>query len=436
MTTRTEADSFSSLRRISSTERTNTVPHPHFDEAGGTDDLRRESLPTADQASAAKPASPPMYRSDPGHTRPFSPVSHSGEQSRPKSVNVRDEETWIVSDLGSASEWFQHATIIVGPQWSTKPHAGLERTEAPAPSSPIVKMRIDQPAVGLHHSQLEAQQAIAPTQAGQSWPGPGLVDYRSANQTVHADRSLEEAAPPYDEEQHDEPIPGVEPSPDLPVAWEVDEWPWPEDCHKLYRMLGDELFDAGQQLRAAVDQGIRVMAITGSQRGEGRTTVAMLLARAAAQLKLRTVLIEADMENPHLARKLNIELPLDWRTAPARNVPFDESAVYALRDRLVIAPLIVHRGQSIAPSTDQTWHLLLGRWAMLAFDLVLIDLGRWHTACRWLPWDKATAIHGAILVRDMRNSSRADLDQLVQAIASEGIESIGIIENFVRPESE
>jgi succinoglycan biosynthesis transport protein ExoP len=53
-------------------------------------------------------------------------------------------------------------------------------------------------------------------------------------------------------------------------------------------------------------QGTRVVAVTSAQEGEGKTAIAVALARAAARRGMRTVLIEGDLRNPDASRVMGI----------------------------------------------------------------------------------------------------------------------------------
>src|SRR5512133_2727117 len=55
-------------------------------------------------------------------------------------------------------------------------------------------------------------------------------------------------------------------------------------------------------LRLATRRPLRVLAVTSSGRGEGRTTTAANLALTAAEEGRATVLVEADLRRPSLAR--------------------------------------------------------------------------------------------------------------------------------------
>src|SRR5207245_8816655 len=78
------------------------------------------------------------------------------------------------------------------------------------------------------------------------------------------------------------------------ALWEVDRFHWPRTCEKLLTDDAGYLSRDGEKLIAAIDDGLRVLAITGSRRGEGRTTLALCLARAAAKSGIQTAVMDAD----------------------------------------------------------------------------------------------------------------------------------------------
>ena len=70
--------------------------------------------------------------------------------------------------------------------------------------------------------------------------------------------------------------------------------------------------------------------ITGARRGEGRTTLALCLARCAAQAGVSTALVDADLKNPQLGSRLGMETPCGWLQVVAGKAPLSEAAVSSL----------------------------------------------------------------------------------------------------------
>ena len=95
------------------------------------------------------------------------------------------------------------------------------------------------------------------------------------------------------------------------MAWEVDRFRWPEICRQLYAAEQSYFEHAGEKLLEASRDGLRVLAVSSSQRGEGRTTLALLLARAAAAAGARVALLEADTHAPRIAASLGLDTPCD-----------------------------------------------------------------------------------------------------------------------------
>ena len=98
--------------------------------------------------------------------------------------------------------------------------------------------------------------------------------------------------------------PASEPTRDMMPAWETDQFHWPPMAEQLFHQDDIRFLQAGQQLASAARDGLNVLAVTSTYRGEGRSTVAMNLARAAAQAGLQVALIDGDLENPTLATTL------------------------------------------------------------------------------------------------------------------------------------
>jgi Mrp family chromosome partitioning ATPase len=207
------------------------------------------------------------------------------------------------------------------------------------------------------------------------------------------------------------------------AAWEVDRLNWPEECDKLAR--GDAFGPLARTLAETSRRGRKVVAITGTRRGEGRTTLALCLARRAAKEGLRVVLLDADFERPHLGRRIGIDMENGWDDVLTDGQPLSEAAVSSLEDQLTVLPL----GRRAAAFVSAHTVTALQR-ASEAFDLVLVDMGP-------APGDESSepAVEGpsaaaALLVHDRRDVTEEEVSQALDRLHAAGIETLGIVETF------
>ncbi len=213
--------------------------------------------------------------------------------------------------------------------------------------------------------------------------------------------------------------------------WEVDKFHWPRTCEKL--MADDEgyLSRAGDKLLAAVQDGLRVLAITGTRRGEGRTTLALCLARAAAQAGVQVAVMDADFARPQLASKIALEVAFGWQDAALGRIPLSEAAVKSIHDRVTVLPLesaAVTRGLSLAdPRVTATI-----RAASATFELLILDMGPMASSdSLTFPEGEGCPFDAAIVVRDLRFATATESQTVGEALHDAGVEAVGIAENFV-----
>lgn len=226
------------------------------------------------------------------------------------------------------------------------------------------------------------------------------------------------------------PAPTVPKRPYVPL-WEVDRFTWPALCDKLMHDPSGYFATASNKLLSVVRGGLKVLGITGSRRGEGRTTLALCLARAAAQAGIHVALVDADFARPQLAAMLGLETAYGWQEAATGKIPLSEAAVKSLADRLTVLPLEVSTSTAKLSLADPRVTATL-RATAATFELVIVDLGPLSTGSEPLfPPGENCPLDAAVVVRDVRyalvNESRTAGDRLYDA----GIEAVGIAENFV-----
>lgn len=240
--------------------------------------------------------------------------------------------------------------------------------------------------------------------------------------------SAAEASPPA-ALHPDDPPPSAAPA--RPPVWEVDRFHWPRTCQKLLADEDGSLAEAGEKLVAAVRDGMRVLAITGTRRGEGRSTLALCLARVAAGAGLNVVLMDGDFARPQLASKLGLQVACGWQDAALGTIPLSETAILSREDALTLMPLTsgpATRSLSLAdPRVTATL-----RAAAATFELVVLDLGPIAPGeMLALPPGEPCPLDAAIVVRDTRLTDLAESQAVGRMLQAAGIDAVGIAENFV-----
>jgi len=220
----------------------------------------------------------------------------------------------------------------------------------------------------------------------------------------------------------------------LPVAftpsWEVDCFLWPEVVKQIERSHAEAFQQIGKHLSIANRDGLRVMAVTSGERGVGRSTVAMHMARSAAASGLKVALVDGDAFCPSLIDQLRLDVEHGWADCLFENVPLHETAIHSIQDGITLFPLT-------SVISAQELHANLHRMAKLikristTFDIVFIDANRLNLEQRdMVGVSQESVIDAAIVVVDTELSIKEKVDSAVGILQSMGLSSIGLVENF------
>lgn len=244
---------------------------------------------------------------------------------------------------------------------------------------------------------------------------------------MHVDLPLAEAAAPAAP-----PVTKIS-QPFVP-AWEVDRFLWPALCDKLLQDERCYFAQAGSKIASAVRDGLKALAITGSRRGEGRTTLALCLARSAARSGLKVALVDADFSRPQIAASLGLEIAGSWHEAALGKIPLAEAAIKSVEENLTVFPLDV--STAVIPlSLAQPQLTRTLREAGGTFDLLVVDMGPLSAGSEPLfPSEEVPPADAAIVVRDLRYCTPAESQAIGERLQESGIEAVGIAENFVPQE--
>jgi Mrp family chromosome partitioning ATPase len=223
----------------------------------------------------------------------------------------------------------------------------------------------------------------------------------------------------------------IAPAEPLEPAWEIDAVIWPDACDWLSRTMGPGLAEVGRHLAESSRAGLRVLAITSPSPAQGRTTVTLTLARAAAEAGLRVAVVDGDLSHPDLCQSMHLDVSRGWCEALRDDMPLDEVAVYSLRERMTFIPML-SQPSNTSPPTLQVL-AMLDRLAQ-SYDLVLIDAGPIAgVGATLIGTGPVTRIDAAIVIRDMRTPQQHSMQGAAKRLRQLGIENLGVIENFAGP---
>lgn len=218
---------------------------------------------------------------------------------------------------------------------------------------------------------------------------------------------------------------------------EIDRAAWPEACGDLLLRARGDWDRFAEQLIERMGQGQKCIALSSLARGEGRTTVALALAKHVASRGLRPVIVDADMENPALARTCGVSAHTGWDDLVASELPLGEALITAVEDGVTLMPW---RGPAATAAKLAQSLRIASIFGTLRehYDLVLLDtmplVGQ--TAIADLA-AFAAAIHldSLYLIQDLRTTTREGLIAACSKLRDSGLPLAGVIENFVSPAS-
>jgi Mrp family chromosome partitioning ATPase len=213
-------------------------------------------------------------------------------------------------------------------------------------------------------------------------------------------------------------------------CWEVDAFCWPEVVLKLQQVNNESMRRVSQHLAASNQAGLKVLAVTSGQRGTGRSTVSMHLARAASQAGLKVALVDADLQFPSLIDQLQIDAPNSWFQCITDRLPMNEAGVHSVQENITIYPLTEAHPVDVLQADGQRIAQFVKRLAN-EYDLVILDscvLTKDSTSL--VGYETSGSLHAAIVVIDAELSAKDRLDDACCALKSMGIHSVGVVENF------
>jgi Mrp family chromosome partitioning ATPase len=212
-------------------------------------------------------------------------------------------------------------------------------------------------------------------------------------------------------------------------VWEVDRFMWPSDAEAIYSAEDAYFAHAGQKLREAAREGLRALAISSARSGEGCTTLAICLARAASEAGMRVALMDANLRAPKLGQRMGVKFPHSWQDALRGDAPLGETAISSVERPVTLLPLATESRVDDWSSEQQFASLV--RTVSEAVDLLIVDLGTsFQSVGRCLDSAERCPFDAAIVVRDVRRTSEHETLIAAQQLKGLGVNAVGIAENY------
>ena len=213
---------------------------------------------------------------------------------------------------------------------------------------------------------------------------------------------------------------------------EVDQFVWPKLCGELTENSA-YLFDAlAEELIDEAARGHKTIAVSSCRRGEGRTSLLLCVARRLASSGVKVCMVDADIHNPQLGRRLGLAAQVGWDAVVSGELALTEVLIDSLDDRLTLLPLCSQSRFDAPPSISQFSMML----SILRdhYDVVLVDMGPLLEGAQGGLHliEQNSGIDAAVLVADMRNHAADGLRQAQRLLTAAQIHCTGIAENFVQ----
>ncbi len=242
---------------------------------------------------------------------------------------------------------------------------------------------------------------------------------------------------PAGSEQAPRVLPTLAASPPTPQpfksGWQVDQFTWPRLCRRLIARAAGELDRLADALMAANMQGQKVLAVAGYHRGEGATTLLLCAARRLAERGIKPVLVDADLAQPRLAKRLGVQPQFGWdETEEEEGRSLDQAIVEATANNVALLPAREPSAEGHRPAGDPARLPVCLGILREHYDMVLVDLGPLEEAESAQDAMRRTArlVDAVVLVRNHRLTSAERLAACQEQLTEAGTVVVGIVENF------
>lgn len=204
---------------------------------------------------------------------------------------------------------------------------------------------------------------------------------------------------------------------------------WPDTVLALEREHGARFARLAEHLlQMREERQLKVLLFTSCHRAEGRTTLVLTLARALARHPGRTLMVDADLSGPMLARQLGLRPHVGLDDVVEKGIALGEALGDSPDDHLAVLPLRAAVARPREFLALPAWSCLMARLRR-EFDLVLLDGSPLFTGL------SAAVLHrsvdAAILVHNRSLTGERALVRAQEVLEGGGIPLLGLAETFV-----
>ncbi len=204
---------------------------------------------------------------------------------------------------------------------------------------------------------------------------------------------------------------------------------WPATVRALEREHGPRFEQLADALVTARDSGrVRSLFFTSCHRSEGRTTLVLGLARALARRPGRTILVDADLSGPMLARSLGLRPRFGLDDVLDGSASIADAVIDAPDDHLSVLPLRSAVARPREMLVSSAWTTALARLRR-DFDQVLIDGSPLFAGLNAVALPRS--IDAAILVHHRKLTGDRAVLRAREVLEAGGIPLLGLAETFV-----
>lgn len=326
---------------------------------------------------------------------------------------------------------------VAAPHAAPAPHFAAFVTTAPAATAAVEAKPEPKPAPRSKRTRHFVDAAHAGPQAPHSGlDAPPFA--RTAYEPIYAHTALQRERSSYGEveaevvTEESTTDAANEVIPEFRATFETERFHWPRNVEVLIASAGNEFAQFTAELEQRIAVGRKTLAVTGSTRGEGRSTLTLALARLLSNRGLSVVVVDADLRQPQLAEMLGIRPELGWDDVYAEKLPVNDAMIESPAERITLLPMRSGFSNPRALAGNRTLAGIIDQLKQ-HYDSVLLDVGA-------LPDDQdtidlAAALTGcklddALVVRDRRTVSPKDVQAVCRRLAVLGVHHCDIAENF------